>query len=258
MRAGITGRSPAPSKKMLAVLGNPRRNCTGLTRRAVLQAAGTGLFGLSLPKILAAEAARPIRRARAKSVMFVFLFGGPSQLETFDMKPDDNRPSFDPVYNLAQGNVDRDGLPDLVVGLGGPGKHGVKESFSGRVIVARNVGHGRFVTESEFADRVRDIVTANYRDRSISLLKGNGDGTFQPAVVLHDNEGHSGIVVQEASIDQRPTVAELPGPSTQVDQLGSYDPASTNDVRLGPWSKYYAVSAELHFLGRLLLSKLPS
>jgi len=27
-----------------------------------------------------------------------------------------------------------------------------------------------------------DVVTANYRDRSISLLKGKGDGSFEPAV----------------------------------------------------------------------------
>src|SRR5690348_4951042 len=73
---------------MLSVLGRPRRACDGLTRRTLLEAAGAGLLGLSVSKLLAAESARPIRRARAKSVMFVFLFGGPSQLETFDMKPD--------------------------------------------------------------------------------------------------------------------------------------------------------------------------
>ena len=73
--------------------------------------------------------------------------------------------------------------------------------------------------------------------------------------VLHDYEGHSGIVVQEAPSNQTPTVVELPGPSTQLD-LGTYDPTSTNDVRLGSWSKG-SLSTELHYLGRLLLSKLP-
>lgn len=55
----------------------------------MLEAAGAGLLGLTLPKILAAEgvsASEP--KPRAKSVIFLFLFGGPSQLETFDMKPD--------------------------------------------------------------------------------------------------------------------------------------------------------------------------
>jgi hypothetical protein len=59
-----------------------------LTRRRLLQVGGMGLFGLSLPKLLAAEAKggkHPI--ARAKSVIFLFQWGGPSHLETFDMKP---------------------------------------------------------------------------------------------------------------------------------------------------------------------------
>lgn len=54
----------------------------------MLQAAGAGLLGLSLPKLLAAEANGVTGSPRAKSVIFLFLFGGPSQYETFDMKPD--------------------------------------------------------------------------------------------------------------------------------------------------------------------------
>src|SRR6185369_16945743 len=42
-----------------------------------------------LPKVLAAESApAPFTKGKAKSVIFLFLFGGPSQLETFDLKPD--------------------------------------------------------------------------------------------------------------------------------------------------------------------------
>ena len=73
---------------MLNILGRPQRVCSGWTRRQMLQAGGAGLLGLSLPKVLAAEAtATAGKRPRAKSVIFLFLFGGPSQLETFDMKP---------------------------------------------------------------------------------------------------------------------------------------------------------------------------
>lgn len=72
---------------MLSILGSPPRVCTGLTRREVLQV-GTGLLGVSLANVLSAEAAQPVRRGRAKSVLFLYIYGGPSQLETFDMKPD--------------------------------------------------------------------------------------------------------------------------------------------------------------------------
>jgi len=77
---------------MLDILGRPAPLSRRLGRRAMLQAGGAGLFGLTLPDLLAAEEAAP--RAvgggggRAKSVIFLFLFGGPSQYETFDMKPE--------------------------------------------------------------------------------------------------------------------------------------------------------------------------
>jgi hypothetical protein len=73
---------------MLNILGNSKRVCSGWTRRQVLQAGGAGLLGLSLSKLFAAETSQPVRAPRAKNVIFLFLFGGPSQLETFDMKPD--------------------------------------------------------------------------------------------------------------------------------------------------------------------------
>ncbi len=72
---------------MLNVLGGSQRTCHGVSRRRVLQVGGAGLFGLHLTKTLAAEQIAVLRPARAKSVIFLFLFGGPSQLETFDMKP---------------------------------------------------------------------------------------------------------------------------------------------------------------------------
>lgn len=80
---------------MLTVLGHRRTTCEALSRRTLLQAGGGGLLGLSLPKLLQAEQAAAAGgpgaggpRGRAKSVIFLFLFGGPSQLETFDMKPE--------------------------------------------------------------------------------------------------------------------------------------------------------------------------
>lgn len=72
---------------MLNILGKPIRAGNQLTRRQLLQIGGAGLFGLNLPKLLALESTHLAGKPRARSVMFLFLFGGPSQLETFDMKP---------------------------------------------------------------------------------------------------------------------------------------------------------------------------
>jgi hypothetical protein len=73
---------------VLNILGRARTACGQVTRRQLLEAGGAGLFGLTLPKLLEAETISPFTSGRAKSVIFLFLFGGPSQLETFDLKPD--------------------------------------------------------------------------------------------------------------------------------------------------------------------------
>ncbi len=61
-----------------------------LTRRTALKVGGLGLLGLTLPGLLRAEdlLKSKSRKPRAKSIVFLFQFGGPSHLETFDMKPE--------------------------------------------------------------------------------------------------------------------------------------------------------------------------
>src|SRR5262249_34881599 len=50
-----------------------------------LRIGGLGLLGLSLPGLL--QAAGGARKAKAKSVIFLHQWGGPSHVDTFDMKP---------------------------------------------------------------------------------------------------------------------------------------------------------------------------
>ena len=68
----------------------PHRHTTGLTRREVLQVGYSGLLGVGLAGLLGgkARAASGDGGGRAKSIVLVFLTGGPSHLDTFDMKPD--------------------------------------------------------------------------------------------------------------------------------------------------------------------------
>jgi len=61
---------------------------TCFLRRDVLRIGGYGMLGLTLPRLLAAEERKPTLKARAKSVIFLYQFGGPSHVDTFDMKPD--------------------------------------------------------------------------------------------------------------------------------------------------------------------------
>src|SRR5687768_13869826 len=80
--------------------------CRGVTRRSLLADTGMGFTGLVLGSMLfrdgAAQAApkpqadptvggRPVRPPRAKSVIWIFLCGGVSHVESFDVKPELNR-----------------------------------------------------------------------------------------------------------------------------------------------------------------------
>ena len=64
--------------------------CDGTSRREVLRAGGLSLFGsMTLPRLLQAAAHGPAKPSgRARSIILVNLFGGPSHLDMFDMKPD--------------------------------------------------------------------------------------------------------------------------------------------------------------------------
>ena len=64
--------------------------CDGLSRRRFLEIGSLSAFGLSLSTLLRSQAAAAesgAKRTSPRSVILVWQHGGPSQLETFDMKP---------------------------------------------------------------------------------------------------------------------------------------------------------------------------
>lgn len=106
---------------MLRVLGSPRRLCDATTRRELITAGALGLFGsMTLPNLVhaetlkqdrlhrreAAERAGWLRPGKAKSVILLYLMGGPPQQDTFDLKPDapaEVRGEFKPIKTSASG-----------------------------------------------------------------------------------------------------------------------------------------------------------
>jgi hypothetical protein len=72
------------------ILPNRNTRCDGHSRRDFLRLGAVGAFGLTLPALLQAQTApRPSRRdARARSVILVYLGGGLSHHDSFDLKPD--------------------------------------------------------------------------------------------------------------------------------------------------------------------------
>lgn len=85
-----------------------REGLTVLSRRNLLKAGVAGMAGLSLPSLLAerAEAARRGRPMSRKSVILLWMTGGPSHIDTWDPKPErpyNNRGPFQPISTAIPG-----------------------------------------------------------------------------------------------------------------------------------------------------------
>src|SRR5262249_22675771 len=68
--------------RLATMLFHPRL----LNRRQLLEVGGISAMGLGLPELL--QAGRSYPRRSERSCIFIFQYGGPPQLDTFDPKPD--------------------------------------------------------------------------------------------------------------------------------------------------------------------------
>ena len=90
---------------MLTVLGSRSRYCDGMSRRSFLRVGALGLGGLTLPQLMRCEAAAGVKRSH-KSVIMVYLSGGLSHQDTFDLKPNapnEVRGEFKPIASSVPG-----------------------------------------------------------------------------------------------------------------------------------------------------------
>ena len=104
------------------------RGCASLrrardrSRREFLRAGGLGLFGLGLPTLLQArDLTAPVKAfgpsfGRAKACILLFMWGGPAQQETWDLKPDapeNVRGEFKPIATNVPGLMVSEHFPLL-------------------------------------------------------------------------------------------------------------------------------------------------
>lgn len=94
------------------------------SRRALLKVGAAGFTGLNLPTLLRAASkpsAGPTSKPKARHVIFLHQFGGPSHLDTFDMKPnapDGIRGEFKPIASKVPGIYLTEHLPQFSRVLG--------------------------------------------------------------------------------------------------------------------------------------------
>src|SRR6266567_8485228 len=100
---------------MLTIYGQKTRFCDGISRRNFLKIGALGLGGLTLPQLLQAEARSGIRSSH-KAVIMIFLPGGPSHQDIFDLKmdaPSEIRGEFKPIKTKVAGIQICEHLPRL-------------------------------------------------------------------------------------------------------------------------------------------------
>src|SRR5258708_2191859 len=100
---------------MLSIPGQSGSTCDGFSRREFLRVGGAGILGLSLGDILRLQAAEATATTeggnkngwgQAKSVIMLFLQGGPSHIDIWDPKPDaasNIRGEFKPIKSNVSG-----------------------------------------------------------------------------------------------------------------------------------------------------------
>jgi hypothetical protein len=159
-----TNREATPT--MLNVGRIHDHTCRGTSRRELLQIGSVGVLGLSLPHLLQLQAAEVASERRARAVIWLWLWGGPSHLDTFDMKPDapvEYRGPFRPVATNVPGIAICELLPHLA-------------AKADKYTILRSLHH-----ESPDHGIAGTIGLTRSKDGGVSLGGQTLPGTLQPA-----------------------------------------------------------------------------
>lgn len=92
------------------------KTCDGVKRRDFLRVGTAGLAGVNLASYLSMAQAGELAQAQGKNAIFVNLNGGPSHIDTFDLKPDapsEYRGTFNPIKTNVKGVEISEHLPNL-------------------------------------------------------------------------------------------------------------------------------------------------
>jgi uncharacterized protein (DUF1501 family) len=91
-------------------------DCEGFHRRDFLKLGVGGVFGLGLPQLLRLEARAGAKNRKARSVILVWLAGGPATIDMWDLKPDAPegiRGAFKPIATRVEGMRISEHLPRM-------------------------------------------------------------------------------------------------------------------------------------------------
>jgi hypothetical protein len=171
-------------KQILRLAGTP------ISRREAVQRALLGAAGLMLGHHLSLRslAAQPLPKAKAKSVIQIWMWGGPSHLDTFDPKPEAGSDYCGPLDKPIPTNIDGIRICELLPQLA---KQADKYS------IIRSMTHGvnahetaSYMVQTARAQGGRDVFPSV--GAVVSLFKGSDagySGLVPPYIVLTEPQG---------------------------------------------------------------------
>jgi hypothetical protein len=169
---------------MLTIYSKGSRYCDGVSRRNFLRIGALGLGGLALPQLLEAEAGAGLGKSH-KAVIMIFLPGGPSHQDIFDLKTDaprEIRGEFKPISTNVPGIQICEHLPRVAKQadqyalirsmVGAEDRHDAFQCLTGRL--------------------VRKQVTGGWPclGSTLAKLEGPADRTMPPFIGLAPKMGH--------------------------------------------------------------------
>ena len=101
---------------MLGLMGETIGQHAGISRREALRVGGLSALGIHLPDVLRAQARASERTGREFNCVLLWLLGGPSHIDMYDLKPDappEIRGELNPIQTCTPGLEFRELMPNL-------------------------------------------------------------------------------------------------------------------------------------------------
>ncbi len=260
---------------MLRIGVTRARSCQGYTRREMLQIGSIGVAGLGLPDWLRLKAEGAVKAGRARSVIWLWLWGGPSHLDTFDLKPQAQvqyRGPFRPMATNVPGIEICELLPRLAtvtdkyciirsmqcesadhgiaatIGLTGD-KQGAIKNDGQPLPGAVRPNHGAIVARARgFSPGRPSFVTlGDYMRPGIALISGEGGGllgaTYDPFRLNYDPQ--KGVQLPQLKLPKEVGLERLKGRRQLQEAFDSLQRHLEKDRQIEKWDSFHQQAFDL-------------
>ena len=235
---------------MLTIPGRSFRLCDDLPRRSFLKIGGLAMGGLSLPQILRAE--QESGQRGHKSVIMIFLSGGPPHQDMFDLKteaPVEYRGEFKPIQTSVPGINICEHLPRIASRMddfvpirslvGSEGRHAASQCLTGHRLVNQPAGGwpslGSAVSKlagpvnsatPAFVSLVPKMRTSTWGDPGQAGFAGMAHAPFAPNASGTTDLTLNGMSLEKLA-NRRALMANLDQLRSQVDSSDALDGMDT-------------------------------